>query len=112
MSARRLLARDPTLLSEAEWSGLVADIARVAGFELRYHTFRSKRSPSGFPDWVLVSTRQQRIVYAELKTETGRVSAEQQRWIDGLTACGAEAYVWRPSDFDQVAETLTGRSAA
>jgi hypothetical protein len=112
VNVRRLLEHDRTLVTESEWSGVVADVARLAGFELRYHTFRSKRSAHGFPDWVLVSTRQQRVVFAELKSETGRVSHEQERWITALKLCGVEAYVWRPGDFDQVAEILTGRKAA
>lgn len=115
MSTRRLLAADPALLSEREWSGLVAEIARL-GQWLAYHTFRSKHSPAGFPDWVFV--KGPRLVFAELKTETGRTSPKQQEWLDalrepeGATKGLVQVYLWRPRDYPEVVEVLTGRRPA
>lgn len=75
-----------------------------------YHTHRSEHSPAGFPDLVLV--RGGRLVFAELKTERGRLTAEQEAWIEDLSEVElaardldpddphplVEAVVWRPSD--------------
>lgn len=58
----------------------------------------------GFPDLTLM--RAPELVFAELKTETGRVRPEQVRWIEELTKCGLRAFVWRPSDFDRVVDVL------
>jgi hypothetical protein len=54
----------------------------------------------GHPDLVLV--RPPRLVYAELKSDAGRLAAEQQAWLADLRACGVEAYVWRPGDWDAI----------
>jgi hypothetical protein len=62
----------------------------------------------GFPDLVLAhSTRG--VILAELKTGTGRLSDDQQLWIDTLLLAGAEAYVWRPKDLPDIQQRLRGR---
>lgn len=88
-----------------------ADVVRLAeslGWEW-YHTHDSRRSPSGFPDLVLV---RERAVYAELKAESGTLSAEQTHWLNRLKAAGQEAYVWRPSTWAAVEAILTRRGTA
>lgn len=115
MSARKLVALRPDLLTEAQLSGLVVELARIGGWK-RYHTFNSKRSSYGFPDWVFArdsgptGERAPRLVFAELKSQQGKVRPEQQAWLDALSDMpGVEVYVWRPADFDEIAEVLTGR---
>lgn len=101
---RRSQARASALpLPEADWQSTVVDTATRGGW-LHYHTYNSKHSAPGFPDLVLV--RVPEVVVAELKAEDGRVSADQQRWLDALAACGLEVYVWRPSDFAEVSARL------
>src|ERR1035437_6585263 len=94
-------------LTEKQFSVQVYDLARVCGWR-RYHTYRSKHSPAGFPDEVLV---RERLIVAELKTETGPLSAAQKEWIKALERAGVECYVWRPHDLDLIAETLRKRAA-
>jgi hypothetical protein len=116
MTPKTLLARDPALLSESQWSGLVLELARLGGWSLRYHTWTSKRSSFGFPDWVLC--KPPRLVFAELKAEAGKLSDDQEAWLAGLrevehaTRGLVQAYVWRPSDYPEVVEILTGRRPA
>lgn len=63
------------------------------------------RGSIGFPDYIAV--RGQRIVCAELKSDKGRLSAEQKMWIHLLNESGrVEVYVWRPADLSQIAEIL------
>jgi len=63
-----------------------------------------------FPDLVLV--RPPEIVFAELKTETGRVSVEQQAWLADLEHVAQhfgddfDVYLWRPSDWDEINDRL------
>lgn len=71
-----------------------------------YHTLRSKGSRTGYPDRTLV---RERIVFAELKREKTGPSPEQIEWLDRLAKAGGEAYLWRPSDLDDVARILSGR---
>jgi hypothetical protein len=95
-------------LSERGFQRLVCDLAFVLGWTRVYHTYRSDRSPKGFPDLVLVSPRRRRVVFAELKATGGRVTADQLEWLDDLKAAGAEAYLWFPADWDAIKTTLGG----
>lgn len=78
---------------------ILADLPAVLG----YHTHDSRRSHSGFPDWCFAGPRG--VMFRELKTERGRLSAQQQRWIDTLDAADADVDVWRPTTL------LSGRIA-
>jgi hypothetical protein len=62
---------------------------------MRYHTHDSRRSPSGFPDLVIVGDR---VLYRELKTAKGKVSDAQAAWLHALVLAGQDACVWRPAD--------------
>jgi hypothetical protein len=70
----------------------------------RYHTWDARRSEPGYPDLTLV--RGPRLVFAELKTETGRLSAAQRNWIGALGETPAEVYCWRPSDWADIQRVL------
>jgi hypothetical protein len=61
-------------VTERDLAGYLRDVARAFGWR-RYHTFLSKHSPAGFPDEVLV--RPPRLIFAELKSDHGRLKPEQ-----------------------------------
>lgn len=70
---------------------------------LVYHTHDSRRSQAGFPDLVMV--RGTRLIFAELKTEKGRLTPEQTAWIMAFVCLDnqrVESYVWRPSDREEI----------
>lgn len=59
----------------------------------------------GFPDLVLL--RPPRLVVAELKSDRGRLSTEQEAWLaDFESVPCAEVYVWRPADREAVEAVL------
>lgn len=93
------------LYTEKDWSKQVAQLALQLGWR-RYHTFRSERSQPGFPDETLVRDR---VIFLELKTETGKVSDAQRSWLCALLDAGAEAYVARPRDLEFLGYVLTAR---
>ncbi len=94
-------------MSERDLDRAVADIARRTHW-LRYHTYRSQRSPSGFPDLCLV--RPPRVLFIELKSEKGKPTTDQARWLQLLERCpGIEVYLWRPADFERIAKVLSPR---
>jgi VRR-NUC domain len=95
VNARRLLEM---AMTEAELQDAVVDLAKLRGW-LLYHTHDSRRSAGGFPDLVLVRGR---VIFAELKSERGRVEALQRLWLHRLEAAGAECYLWRPSDWPTI----------
>lgn len=95
-------------LTEREWSAQVVELARTLGWRHVYHTFDSRRSSRGFPDLVLV---RERVVWLELKREdrrAGRLTEQQREWLLALRYAGAEAYVVRPSDLDDLGRVLAG----
>lgn len=63
----------------------------------------------GWPDLVLV---RECIIYAELKSETGKLSPEQEDWRDWLTAGGGVWFQWRPSDKPEIERILQRGLAA
>jgi len=92
------------MISEKQFEQQVKDLAKMFNW-LYYHTWRSIHSPAGFPDCVMV--RPPRLIFAELKSEKGKVSPAQQEWLATLKATGkVEVYLWRPSDIEEIAEIL------
>jgi hypothetical protein len=92
-------------VTEKAWQAQVVELATLYGW-LVYHTYDSRRSNPGWPDLVLVRANTGEIVYAELKTDKGKTTPAQDVWLAALRACGQEAHVWRPCDFDAVHERL------
>ena len=90
-------------LSERDFQRQVLDLARLHHWTV-YHTFDSRRSTAGFPDLVLV--RPPRLIFAEIKTQTGKVTPAQWDWLHSLQACGQYAALWRPSDLRRIERTL------
>ena len=97
--------RTPSLtVTEKQFQATVIAMAKTCGWMV-YHTHDSRKSEPGFPD--LTMTRNGRMVYAELKTQSGRTTPEQDAWLAALAECdGNEVFVWRPSDFQEITETL------
>lgn len=90
-------------MTEAQFMANILSVARMCGW-LVYHTHDSRRSEPGFPDLVLVHTG--RCLFRELKTEKGKLTAEQQKWIGALASSGADVGVWIPSQMQEIADLL------
>ena len=84
------------LMTERELLVNVRGVAALLGWRT-YHTHDSRRSEAGFPDLVLV--RAGRLLFRELKTETGRPTPEQLKWGEELWAARQDFAIWRPSDW-------------
>ena len=107
----------PNLMSERVLKNTIVNFARNCGW-LVHHDLPSQRAngswatavqgDSGYPDLVLVhpgntaARLQAQIIYAELKTQRGKLTAGQQQWLDALQAAGQTAVVWRPSDLQDI----------
>ena len=98
-------------VTEAQWQRRVVAIAESYGWT-HYHPPKAgvrangsvRTVPAGFPDLVLA--RGPRLVFIELKRETGKTTDAQNEWLRKLAATSAETYVFRPSDLDDVITTL------
>ena len=82
-------------------------LAKLYGW-LHFHDYDSRHSVPGYPDLTLV--RGERLIYAELKTERGRLTEAQRDWLERLGRTCAETYVWRPSDLPVIAAILRRRT--
>jgi len=61
---------------------------------------------AGFPDLILV--RGERLIAAELKREVGKPPTDAQLdWLRAFASAKCEIAVWRPRDWDKLAEALT-----
>lgn len=105
MAGRHTTRTDLNRHLESSFQIILLNLARQCGWR-HYHTHDSRKSPSGFPDLVLV---RERVIFAELKGETTPVEEEQQEWLTMLSRAGAEVYLWRRSDWDDISTTLTTR---
>ena len=93
--------------NESKFQAHVVKLAKTNGW-LCYYTFISKGSPKGFPDLVLAH-KSRGLAFAELKTERGKLTAEQEKWRDVLKAAGQRVFLWRPADLDDVWKFLCGK---
>jgi hypothetical protein len=89
--------------SESQFQAAVVEYAERLGW-LAYHTHDSRRSNPGFPDLVLA--RRGRLIFAELKTEKGRLSTAQVDWLRAIEDASIEVYVWRPSLWHEIEGVL------
>jgi len=91
--------------SEKHFMWRIRQRAALAGWTWRWHQLDSIGTQSGMPDLILV--RPPRIIFAELKSEHGKLSAVQKQAIADLEQCpGVETYVWRPRDWASILEVL------
>lgn len=101
-------------MKEVEFSKQVEDTFKLFGW--RFSHFRGVRIQRkdgsiyyqtpiqgdgvGFPDYVAVKGN--RLLFAEIKGDNGRLSPDQKIWLETLGGTSAEVYVWKPKDFDEL----------
>jgi hypothetical protein len=110
MRATRIGKNGKPHISEKAFTAQVISLARHLGWKTCH--FRPAQTQTGrwitavqgdgkgFPD--LVMARKQFVIFAELKTETGRMTSEQDMWSAVLPNC----YLWRPSDYEEIERIL------
>lgn len=107
----RLITRPappPLTIAEAPFQRLVTDAAEIFGW-LWYHSADSRRDNPGFPDLTMVRVvPPYALILAELKTERGRLRAEQCMWATALLRAGVRYYLWRPSNWSEILAVLQG----
>ena len=101
-------------MTESDLLAGVLDLCRTLGWRTLHvrpaRTAHGWRTPiqgdgAGWPD--LFAVRRECIVAAELKVGRGKLSDDQDRWLDDLAAAGVDVHVWRETDYpDAIAEML------
>jgi len=108
MSYRTSRKRKPTaddLVYERDMQTTIRQAANLLGYKV-YHTYDSRRSDAGFPDLVICGY--DLLMFLELKSSTGKPTAEQTEWIDAITRvqCPPMAQVAYPEDLDRILSIL------
>lgn len=95
----------PPPISEKDLQAEVKALAEGMGW-LVYHTWNSQRSDKGLPDLLMVKGH--RLIAAELKSDKGKLTPEQNRWLQALALVrSAEAMVIRPgADYSELIDLL------
>ena len=103
-----MLARDA---SEQDFQKQVQQVAQMYGW-LTFHATPHavgtawRTDGRGFPDLVLAH-RDHGVIFAELKTERGRLSDGQKDWAAAIVG-HVEYYCWRPSQLSSIMRRLRG----
>ena len=100
-----------TEASEAIFMDQVIRLAKSQGW-LIFHASPKMVRPGvwrsdgrGFPDLVLVH-KSRGLIFAELKTDLGRLSEHQLDWGEAIVSAGGEYHLWRPQNLQAIAERL------
>lgn len=97
------IASVPATMSEEQFQQRIIDYCELRGL-LVFHDHDSRRNQPGFPDLVIVGRHG--VIFAELKTDKGKLRPDQEKWLLGLHRAGAIAVIWRPSMWDKVRARL------
>lgn len=65
-----------------------------------------RRGRQGLPRPILVRDR---VLPVELKSDTGKLTAERDDWLVAFELAGVVAYVRLPDDWDEIETALMGR---
>ena len=80
-------------VAERELTELVRKTCQEKGL-LAYHTYDSRMSAPGFPDWVII--RHPVVHFLELKTDRGKMSKAQAIWAGELMTSWDVRYYLAP----------------
>ena len=102
-------------MTEAQFQQQIIDLGHLYGWRIAHFrpalTSKGYKTPvsadgKGFPDLVMV--KRARLIFAEVKSDTGKLSPEQKDWITALTcSMRCECYIWKPENWDEIVEILT-----
>ncbi len=112
-TANRAEMKNVIRLPEREFQNQILELAEL--YKWRVHAERPARTKDGwrtpiqgepgFPDLVLV--RGSRLILAELKSDKGKVSDDQELWLKAFAqVCVVETGVWRPRDWEDIVQVL------
>jgi hypothetical protein len=90
----RWVSQQLQAVREADLQATITDLCHLLGIDV-FHVRNSRGMTPGWPDLAIIGTR---VLYRELKSEAGSLSADQRRVGARLTAAGADWAVWRPRD--------------
>jgi hypothetical protein len=110
-----LVKTNPSM-TEAELKDIVISVAKRYGW-LIHHDLPAQNNrgrwltniqgDAGFPDLLMVHPVSGKILAVELKSERGKLSPLQKRWLMAFDAGEVFNSVWKPSDMEYILYTLS-----
>jgi hypothetical protein len=110
-----LVKTNPSM-TENELKDIVISVAKRYGW-LIHHDLPAQNNrgrwltniqgDAGFPDLLMVHPVSGKILAVELKSERGKLSPLQKRWLMAFDAGGIFNSVWKPSDMEYILYTLS-----
>lgn len=104
-------------ITERQFTETVIELAKLHGWKVAHFRTSMDRGvwrtamagDIGFPDLVLA--RKGVVIFAELKSERGRVSVHQDEWLAALASMARQPHshkvrVWKPSDIEEIKAVL------
>ncbi len=85
-------------MTERELQEAVARMCRDLGLFHKHDPDSRWNRDSGWPDSFIMNQRTGRVMFRELKTQSGTLSREQKIMGYALSAGGHDWRVWRPAD--------------
>lgn len=102
---------------EKDWQQQVIDTMQYAGWKVAHFRTAPTRSGGwatpvqgdavGFPDLFAIRPKTGDFLVVECKSERGRATPEQLQWLAWFGAAGVDAYLWRPSQVDEMIARVT-----
>lgn len=93
-------------ISERAFQNQVVQLAEMYGW-LVFHNPDSRMVRAGLPDLILIHDKC--VIFAELKTDGGRLRPDQVVVIRKLQAAGQHVFLWRPRHFNTIKNVLNHR---
>lgn len=97
--------------TEAQFQADVVDRARALGW-LVFHDRDSRTAiAAGLPDLILLHQKSGRIIFAELKSPTGRIRPGQREFLETAARSPQnEIALWRPDELEEITQILAGKT--
>ena len=80
---------------EQQTQQAICELCDYLGLEW-FHNPDSQRVRAGLPDLIIIGPRG--VIYAELKSKTGKLRTKQDKIIKLLRQSGQKVFVWRHTD--------------
>lgn len=96
--------------NETAFTDAVIDLAMRTSHVVHHDRMKQNvQGLQGFPDLVIVGRGG--VLYRELKMPGKDLDPKlhQTTWAAALLVAGADYKIWRPDDWNEIVETLTGR---
>ena len=103
-------------MNEKDLQSIVMNLARRYGWMIHHDLPAMSRTGKwatwqqgdvGFPDLLLAHPNKRQMFVIELKSERGKTTTSQDKWLDAFHLAGIETHLIKPSDLEFITDRLT-----